>query len=73
MEGGQFALGYNSDSRNMGAEIMRKFGHKDPVGENHHGPESRWHKQWRRQLKRAEASKDKPKASRLRALLKKAV
>lgn len=31
---------------------MRMFGHIDPVGPDHAGPEARWHKQQRRALRK---------------------
>lgn len=38
----------------MGHSNPRRFGHQDPIGPNHAGPEIRHKKQMRRQLKRAD-------------------
>ena len=42
---------------------VRMFGHVDPIGPDHHGPESRWAKQARRAAKAAaiQAAKAKGK------------
>lgn len=42
---------------------MRYFGQQDPVSKDHAGPEVRWARQARRQLKRAQAAMAKYPAS----------